>query len=178
MALPDTSLPYGIRDIKVYPYTGDTPAATGIDLPNARTLSFSEAEDFEELRGDDGVVAVHGNGASVDWDLEAGGINLDALKAINGGTVTTSGVTPDEVSTYVKNETDQRPYCKIVGQAISDAGGDFHVVLHKARSTGEVSGELSDGAFWLTSANGRAIGRAADRRIYEFLSNETVTPVT
>ena len=178
MALPATGLPYGIRDVKLYPYTGDTPAATGIDLPNARTFSFSEAEDFEELRGDDGVVAVHGNGPSVDWDLEAGGINLPALKAINGGTLTTSGVTPNIKDTYTKSDTDQRPYCKVEGQAISDAGGDFHVVLHKARSTGEVSGELADGSFWLTSASGRAIGRASDRRIYEFHHNETSVAIT
>lgn len=177
MPLPATALPYGIRDIKVFPYTGDTPAATGVDLPNSQTLSFSEAEDFEELRGDDGVVAVHGNGPSVDWDLGAGGVNLAALKALNGGEVTTTGVAPNTKDTYTKADTDQRPYCKIEGQAISDAGGDFHVVLHKARSTGEVSGELSDGSFWITSASGRAIGRASDRRIYEFIHNETTTAI-
>ena len=55
MPLP-TPLPYGIRDIKVTPYTdaaATTLAATSIDLPNARTLSFSETEEFTELRGDD-----------------------------------------------------------------------------------------------------------------------------
>jgi hypothetical protein len=178
MPLPATSLPYGIRDIKLYVFTGETPATTGVDLPNARTLSFSEAEDFEELRGDDGVVAVHGNGPSVDFDLESGGINFQALKALNGGTVTTTGVSPNAKDTYTKKDTDIRPYCKIEGQSISDSGGDFHVILHKARSTGEVSGELADGSFWLTSCSGRAIARTSDREIYSFTHNEQAVAIT
>lgn len=177
MALPTTALPYGLRDVKLFVYAGETPAASGVDLPNSRTLSFSEAEDFEELRGDDGVVAVHGNGPSVDFDLEAGGINFQALKALNGGTITTSGVAPATKDTYTKKDTDQRPYCKIEGQSISDSGGDFHVILHKARSTGEVSGEMADGSFWLTSCSGRAIGRASDREIYSFTHNEQAVAI-
>lgn len=178
MPIPATALPYGIRDIKLYPFTGETPAASGIDLPNARTLGFSEAEDFEELRGDDGVVAVHGNGPSVDFDMESGGINLPALKALNGGTVTTTGVSPNAKETYTKKDTDQRPYLQIKGQSISDSGGDFHVTLHKARSTGEVSGEFADGAFFLTSCSGRAIPRVSDRTLYTFDHNETSIALT
>ena len=89
MPLP-TPLPYGIRDIKVTPYTdaaATTLAATSIDLPNARTLSFSETEEFTELRGDDEVVTTRGQGPSVEWELEAGGLDFAACKAMQGGTI-------------------------------------------------------------------------------------------
>lgn len=177
MALPDTALPFGLRDVKLRVLGADGTPGSSVDFPNSRTFSFSEAEDYQELRGDDGVVAVHGLGATVDWSLEGGGINFEALKAINGGTITTTGSSPNTVKSYDKLETDQRPYFQVEGQAISDAGGDFHVIIYKCRSTGSVSGELGDGAFWLTGASGRGIGRTADRKIYTFVHNETVTSV-
>ena len=56
MPLTTTPLPYGLRDVKITPYTNSTTLGTPIDLPNSRTFAFTEAEDFEELRGDDKVV--------------------------------------------------------------------------------------------------------------------------
>lgn len=172
MALTNTPLPYGLRDVKVFALTGEV-AGDGIDLPNSRTFSFSEAEDFEELRGDDAVVAVRGKGAQVNWELESGGVPLEALKVINGGTITEFGVTPNQRKRYRKKTTDARPYFKVEGKAISDSGGDFHVILYRCRSTGEVSGEMSDGAFWLTGASGAAIGRETDALLYDFIQNES-----
>ena len=43
--------------------------------PHMQTLTFGETEEYEELRGDDKLVATHGKGAQVEWDLEAGGIS-------------------------------------------------------------------------------------------------------
>lgn len=112
MPLTTTPLPFGLRDVKIFPLTGETPG-TGIDLPNARTFSFSEAEDTEELRGDDGLVAVHGMGAAVDWELEAGGISFEAVAAMYGGTITETGVSPAAIKTFSKKDTDDRPYFRI-----------------------------------------------------------------
>lgn len=177
MPLTSVPLPFGLRDVKLRPLTGEV-AGVGVDLPNARTFSFSEAEDFEELRGDDGVAAVRGLGSSVDWELEGGGISFEAVKTMYGGTITETGMTPNIIKKFSKKDTDARPYFQVEGQAISDSGGDFHVLLHKCRSTGELSGEMADGAFWLTGASGRAIGRASDRLIYELTQNETATAIT
>jgi hypothetical protein len=179
----DTALPFGMRDTKVTPYTTAAATAldpTSIDQPNARTLSFSESEDYEELRGDDKVVAIRGKGASVEWEMEAGGIALPAYKAMNGGTLVTSGVTPNTVTTYTKKVTDVRPYFKAEGQSISDSGGDFHVVLYKSRASGSLEGELGDGAFWLTKASGAALPAnltGEEDTLYKFILNETETPI-
>lgn len=169
------ALPFGLRDVKIRPLTGDV-AGAAVDLPNSRTFSFSEAEDFEELRGDDGLVAVHGTGPAVDWSLESGGVSFEAVKAMYGGTITESGVAPNIKRVYSKKGTDQRPYFQVEGQAISDSGGDFHVVLYKCRCTGELSGEMADGSFWLTGASGRALP-AASGALYDFVSNQTPTAI-
>lgn len=177
-ALSETALPYGCRDIKIYPLSGETPSATGIDLPNARTLSFAEAEDFEELRGDDGVVAVHGKGASVNWSMQGGGLNFEAMSAMYGGTITTSGVSPDVIKSWLKKGKDVRGYFQAKGQAISDSGGDVVVTLFKCRCTGEFSGEMGDGAFWLSGASGRAIPLAGTDDLYKFEHRETSEDLT
>lgn len=181
-----TALPFGLRDVALFAYSGDVPGATGVDLPNARTFSFSETEDFEELRGDDGVVAVHGSGASVDWELESGGVPFEAIKVMYGGTITETGITPSVVKTFAKKGTDQRPYFKVEGQAISDSGGDFHVILWKCKTTGELSGEMADGSFWLTGSSGRATPLSSAvtgppagdvGEVYQFVQNESVTAI-
>jgi hypothetical protein len=184
MSLSDNTLPYGLRDIKLTPYTdmaGTILAATSIDLPVARTLSFTDTEDFEQLRGDDRVAAEHGNGAQVEWELESGGLPFAAFKAMAGGTITESGATPSMKRVFSKKVTDQRPYFRIEGQVISDSGGDLHCVIYRAKATGELSGEYSDGAFYQTSASGvghAVVGGDDADKLYDFIQNETVTAFT
>lgn len=178
----DQALPYGIRDTKLTPYSDATltTLGTALDNPVARSLSFSEAEDFEELRGDDKVVALRGKGASVEWEMEHGGISLAAYKSMAGGTVVTTGVTPNTVTTFKKKVTDARPYFKAEGQAINDNGGDFHAVLYRCRASDSLEGELADGSFWLTSASGQALPAlitGEEDTLYDFIINETAVEI-
>lgn len=172
-----TALPYGIRDIKLTPYTdaaGTILAETSVDLPYARTLSFSEVEDFNELRGDDRVVAQHGSGPTVEFEFEAGGLDFAAFKVMAGGTIVESGTGSTLKTVYSKKVTDQRPWFRAEGQAISDSGGDVHTVLYKCKCTEDLSGEFTDGEFFLTAASGVGIGDANDN-LYDFVENATVT---
>lgn len=173
-----TSLPYGLRDVKVTPISQTGVLGTAVDLPNARTFSFEESEEFEELRGDDKVVASRGQGATVGWELESGGISLEAYAAMNGGEVVVTGVTPAEVTTYTKKTTDAKPRFQVEGQALSESGGDFHCVLPNCKATDGLEGEMSDGSFWLTSASGTAIGDPTTDILYEFVENETATAIS
>jgi hypothetical protein len=181
MVLPAYAQPFGLRDVKLTPLgaDGSTPG-TPVDLPAARTFSFAETEDFESLRGDDKEVASHGAGPVVEWELESGGISLEAYAIMAGGLVTTSGVTPNVKKTYSKTATQGRPYFKVEGQAISDSGGDFHGLVYKAKATDNLEGELSDGSFWLTSAGGTGFPSteaALVDKLYDFVHNETAAPI-
>jgi hypothetical protein len=179
MALNTIPLPYGLRDVKITPYVdaaATTLAGASIDFTNAQTFSFTEAEDFETLRGDDSDVAVHGKGAQIQWELGAGGLNFEAYAAIAGGTVTTTGTTPNQVKRYRKLLTDQRPYFKVEGQAISDSGGDVHGIVYRAKANGDIQGTLEDGKFWITGAKG--VGLKSNEAsslgaLYDFVQNET-----
>jgi hypothetical protein len=171
------SIPYGLRDVKVAtidPITGAK--GTMVDLPNSQTLDFSESEEFTELRGDDKVVAKRGSGPTIEWSLESGGISLPALVVINGGTLTTSGTGPTVKNTYKKKATDARPYFWAEGQAMSDSGGDFHVILEKCKADGSVEGTLADGEFWITKCDGSGIATNLDD-LYSFVENVTTAAI-
>jgi hypothetical protein len=171
-----TALPYGMRDIKLRPLTGEV-AGASIDLPNSRQMQFAETESFSDLRGDDGIAASHGSGPSVNWQLEGGGVSFEAVVAMYGGTIITTGVSPNKVKTLSKKSTDTRPYFQAEGQAISDSGGDFHLLLYRCKATGDLAGTMQDGNFWLTGASGNAIGRDSDKAVWDWVQNETETPI-
>lgn len=184
MTMP-VPLPFGLRDVKITPYTDATAtvlAGQSIDLPNSRVFSFAETEEFEELRGDDELVAVHGNGPIVNWELEAGGYSLEAVAAMYGGTITETGVTPNRVKRLRKKKTDQRPYFKVEGQVISDSGGDLHAVVWRCKATDDLTGEFSDGQFWLTGASGQGLSCLIPGDdfgvVWDFVQNETATAIS
>lgn len=182
MPLTTHPLPYGLRDVRLTPFTtaAATAYGTGVDLPVSRTFSFSETEDFEELKGDDTTVASHGAGPTMEWDLESGGLPLDAYVIMAGGTVGTTGTTPNQIKRYTKLATDARPYFKAEGQAISDSGGDVHGIVYKCKADGSLEGEMGNGAFFLTKASGKGYGStvAADLgKLYDFVQNETAVAI-
>jgi hypothetical protein len=178
MALNDHVIPYGLRDVKLTPINGDGSLGDPVDLPAGRTMSFTESEDFSELRGDDRVITSRGNGPSVTGDLEGGGISFDAWKTLSGGAVVSSGATPAEKKTFTKKATDSRPFFKAEGQAISDSGGDFHIVLYRCRATGDLTGTLADGEFLLHGASFTAFADPANSdKVYDFVANETAVAI-
>lgn len=177
MALPTKAYPFGLRDVRLTPLgvDGATPGSP-VDLPAGRTLTFSETENFTELRGDDSVVTLHGSGPVVEWSLESGGISLESYAVMAGGTITTTGTAPNTVKTYRKLITDARPFFKAEGQSINDNGGDFHVLLYRCKADGNLEGEQTDETFWLTKAEGKGLGSLEASfvgRSYDFIHNET-----
>lgn len=182
MAIAANALPFGLRDVKLTPIAADGTLGTQVDLPAARTFSFSETEDFESLEGDDITIGSHGKGPIVEWELEGGGISLAAWKVLSGGTSATSGVTPATKNTYTKLVTDARPYFQVEGQAISDSGGDYHCVVYRCKADGDLEANMENGSFLLTSASGKGygdtVGATPTNKLYDFVQNETAAAIT
>ena len=177
------ALPYGIRDVKLTPYSdaqGTVLDAESIDLPNIQTLSFSESEEFAELRGDDRLITTRGQGAQVDWSLEAGGISIKAWAIISGGSVIESGLTPNRKIILRKKATDTRPFFRIDGRIVSDSGGDVHVRIYRARANDTIEGDFTDGEFFVTSASGVGLPLLDDTNdlLYDIIRNETPVNLT
>lgn len=171
------ALPFGLRDVRLYPLDAAGARGTGVDLPVSRTFAFKETVSSEELMGDDVIVAAHDYDPKIEWELEAGGISLEAYAVIAGGTVLTTGVTPAQIKTYTKLRTSSRPYFEVEGQAISDNGGDMHAIVYRCKADGDLDGKFENGGFFLTKASGKGYGRADNNKLYEFVHNETAVAI-
>lgn len=170
--------PFGLRDVKLYPFTdqsGTVLAAEGFDLPAAQTLSFADSEDYTDLRGDDELLATHGNGAQVNWNLEAGGISLQAWAVLTGGQIIEAGVTPNRTITLRKCSDDTRPYFQVRGLAMNDNAGDTVGVIYRGKCNGDISGQFGDGAFFVTSAAGIGLPIPGTKLLYDFIQHESKT---
>ena len=172
-----TTLPFGLRDVKLWPLNADGSRGTAVDLPVSRTFSFKETVSSEQLVGDDVIQGSHEYNPVVEWELEAGGYSLEAYAVLAGGTITSSGTTPAQVKTYSKKNTDPRPYFEVEGQAISDSGGDMHAVVYRAKCDGDLDGKFENGNFAMTKASGKAYGRLSDGKLYDFVQNETTAAI-
>lgn len=189
MTMP-IALPYGLRDIKLVKYpslAADSFGSTLVDLPNARTMSFNDTEEYSDLRGDDKLVTSHGQGSQVEWEMEGGGISFSAHAILAGGEVVETGIAPNRKRRFRKKSSDQRPFFTALGQSISDSGGDMHAILWLCRSTGNVEGQFADTEFLIPSVSGigfpcRVTGTLAGLEIldsvYDFVQNETITSLT
>lgn len=174
------SLPFGLRDVKVFTINPATGARVtpGEDLPASRTFSFKETVSSETLEGDDVVQGSHEYNPIVEWELENGGISFEAYAIVAGGTVTESGTTPAGKKTYTKLKSEGRPYFEVEGQAISDSGGDMHCVVYRCKADGDIEGGFEGGSFMLTKAAGKGYGQIGDNgKLYDFVQNETVTAI-
>lgn len=176
------SLPYGIRDCKLTPYldAGGTILGTvSYDLPNMQTFSFSETEEFQELRGDDRIVTTRGQGAQVEWELESGGISIRCWAIFSGGQVIESGVAPNRSIILRKRGSDSRPYFRCEGQSISDSGGDIHTVVYRCRCNDTIEGEFADGEFFATNVSGLGLPLLDDSQdlLYDIIQNEAKTSI-
>lgn len=158
--------PFGIRDIKLTPL----PSGSQIDLPVAMKLAFKERLVTAELHGDDALVSVQSNTDAVEWELEAGGIPLEAYALMTGRSVAVSGTTPTEDTTLTANSGDVMPWFKIYGKAV-DGDGDIHVKISKAKLNAPIEGEFVDGGFYVTKCSGLAVDDGTN--LYEMVQNET-----
>lgn len=181
MALNDTRLPYGLRDLKVATLDSTGTKGTLVDLPNGQTLEFTESTSEQELRGDDKIVAKRTNVDAVEWTLDAGGINFAAMKVIAGGTITTTGVTPAVKTSWRRLEGESYPDFYLEGQAMSESGGDHHTVIHRAKAN-QISGTHQDQEFWVSHAEGTGIGSLAtgadEGAVWDMVANETATDIS
>lgn len=162
--------PFGLNDVKVTDIAG----ATQVDLPAARVFSFKPVFTTNELRGDDQVVSVASRMSKAEWELEAGGIDLDALAIITGWTVTESGSTPNQQEELQFDGGDCNPYFKVYGKALGDdCDDDIHVLLYKVKLL-DMDGKLQDGEFFLTSCSGVAVDDGTNG-VIKIIQHETAT---
>lgn len=161
--------PFGINDIKLTNIAG----STQVDLPNERTLTFSENVVTGSMRGSGKTVAVVTELDYVEASLEAGGISLEAFALMTGRTASESGTTPSRVNTLTGSGAERYPYFKIYGKSLGDSTDDIHVKLFKCKLTAGLEGQFADGEFFLTNIGSIICIDDGTNGVYDLVQNET-----
>lgn len=170
-------IPFGLRDLKVYPLTGDAPG-TGVDVPRVRTLEYNIERDSADLEGDDVIVATHTFAKKITGSFEQGGVNLAIRVVLEGGTLTTTGVTPNITNTYAVKGTDVEGYFQVIGQSYNDDQGDTHVKLYKCKAVGGPNGSATQGEFGMQTCDIEAVfNGATPSKLLDIIQHESVTAI-
>lgn len=174
-------LPFGCRDCKLWKWNGGTldPAANAVDVPRIRTVELNVVRDSTTLEGDDVKVATHTFAKGLEGSIEAGGINPAVLAVLERGTVTTTGMTPNRVTTYAVRGNQTEDYFKLEAQIYADDGGDTHFIAWRVKATNGPNYSFTQGEFTLTACDLEGVfdESVTPSRLYDIVQNETVTPI-
>lgn len=168
MSAPNPGKPFGMNQIVVTDITG----TTQVPLPASRKMMCKERLKTGEFHGDDELQGVASFLEAVEWELEAGGISLEAWAIMTGRTLSTSGTSPNEVKTLTGEGASRLPYFKVYGKSLGDGDDDTHILLFKCKITDGMEGTLQNGEFWSTGVKGIAVDDGVNG-IIDVVLNET-----
>jgi hypothetical protein len=157
--------PFGLRQIALY----DTAGANTVLLPAALMLHVTPLLETARFEADGHLVGAAGFVAGAEWELEAGGISLEAIAKLTGSTASQVGSTPNRTLTLSQDTGAQMPYLRIAGRAVSDAG-DVICRLYRCKVE-SLEGTFRDGEFWVTYCKGVAVSNGSI--VYEFVQQES-----
>jgi len=185
-AITTDAVLFGLNDAKVSPLATDLTTAptygTAMDCPGVSTLSAQPIMENKENRGDGVILHTTSRMVGMDIEFKVAMLPLAMLPMIQGGTITSGGVTPAGKQTYSLKQTDAGPqYFKIEG--VWDPGevgiGDTHLSVFKVKCTEPPAVVVNDanGDYGDLTIKGRAVFTLSDKKLYEIVINETAIPL-
>lgn len=158
--------PFGLHQVRL------VRGVTVAELPVAQTLKFKERTKSAELEGNDVIAAVNTIVDAVEWELEAGGISLEAYALMTGRTATAAGTSPNETTSLKGRGGDNYPYFKVYGKVLGSGTDDIHCKIFKAKLSEGMEGTFGQGEFFVTSCKGIAVDDGTNG-LWEMVQNET-----
>lgn len=158
--------PFGLRQVVLTDDAGANP----VTLPRSLMLHVTprlQAEEFDVEGVLVGAVAVV---VGADWELEAGGISLEAWAKLTGLSVTAAGSTPNRSWSLAAAGGAVAPYVRLYGRAVGDGDDDVYCRLYRCKLT-SIEGTFRRGEFFVSSAAGVAVKHSSG--VLEFVQRET-----
>ena len=128
----------GLNDLAVFPVGAADALGTKVDVPGAQTLEFSTETDSDTVGGDDAILAVAYGAKTGSGSISTARASLTAIAAMLGLTATTTGTTPNQVTTLDEGSAPPQNYFGIKGQTMGadTAGSAYEVTIWKAKAGG------------------------------------------
>src|SRR3972149_2323720 len=161
---------FGLSGVKIVSRAVSPPSP--VDLSVATTMTFTPRMVGGQLKGSDQLVAVAAFIEALEWGVGSGAIELDAWAIMMGFTATESGSTPTRNTAMIIDAATAMPYFRAYGKALGEAGDDLHVLIQKAKVTGNIAGEFGYGAWYTPGFNGIGVKDGANG-VVRLVQNET-----
>jgi hypothetical protein len=157
--------PFGLRQIALYSSDG----SGKVLLPAAMMLHITPKVEAETFSAEGRNVGAAAFLSGAEWELEAGGLSLEAYAKLTGLTAAASGSAPNRTVTLSMDAGNAWPYIRIYGRAVSDAG-DVYCRLYRCKLTA-LEGTFRGKEFWISYASGVAVSNGA--LVLDFVQHET-----
>jgi len=173
----------GLDDVKIFEVTADTSQTltygSAVDVPGMQNIELSPSYIQKPLMQDEEIDGYYSKLKSISWSFANAKVSLDALNILEGGSITSSGTTPNQKHTFTLTDTSEPKYFKLEGKInySSDAIGDFHLVLYKCKAL-SVQVEYKAQNYAVISASGIAIPTVNNSKIRDYVVNETAAPIS
>ena len=183
MTLSKQSVILGVDDVKIFEVTEDSSTiltyGSAVDIPGIQRIDLSPNFTEKGLKGDGKILDYFIQLDTIGFSFDSAKMDLDALAILEGGSLTTSGTSPNEVHTYSVSADSTPKYFKLEGKADYTGGesGDFHFTLFKCRAN-SVTVEYKTQDYAIVSATGIAIPTTNDGKIKEYKVNETAAAIS
>lgn len=171
---------FGTQQIRIAklltdPAGGSATYGASVQLVGAKEFQLTGTINLKQLRGDNQLLAVDGTPGDLVLKIKHAKLNIDALAILEGGTVTDSGVSPNQVTTYDyfggTNLTQFKLECQNV--AVDTPGGDLHFILWKCvMSAFPVQGTMEED-YDIMDFEVRPMPRISDNRWKQVVLNQT-----
>lgn len=163
MALQKDVKVIGVKEIKLAKLTTNTEGTalaygTLIDFPGPKSIKATRKTIVKECTGAGRKLGRYEKIDGYDLEFTGAKVPLDALAAVNGGTVTASGATPNQVNMYVETGDVVGGYFKVeyIPEKVDETGiGDFHRVFYCV--SGSLNIEEKESDYATCSFKGEAI---------------------
>lgn len=181
MTLSKQTIVIGIDDAKIFELTQDDGNAltygAAIDVPGIQKIEMTPNITEKALRSDEKVLDYYVKMDCISWAFYSAKISLEVLAILEGGTISTTGSSPNQEHTYSINGVPK--YFKFEAKANYSAGevGDFHQRLYKCK-TNNVDVQYTASDYAIVSASGVAIPTTHDGRIKDYVINETAAAIS
>lgn len=188
MAVADgNTLVFGVNDCKVTPITKDDASGftlgTPIDVPGVNEIQIKTDVLKKEAYGDEVILDIFRKTKMFTGSIKAAYLNQAVMQALLGGTVTTSGTTPNTLSAYKLTGANTPQYFKVEAQVSylggekASGSGDFHLILWKVAAFNPTF-DLKAEDYAGVSFDIEALPARFDSRFLELDENETAVAIS
>lgn len=177
MAITQQAAILGITDCKIAAVTTNTATSyvkgSYIDVPGITEVTCSVILNEKDVTGDE--VMLNGFSIKMGYDITFSNqlIDLPTLALINGGTIATSGTTPDEIVTFTEKSSDNTALFDLQFKTdyVDGDPADFHMEFYCVKGYMDVKPVSGD--LYSCSFKGKAYARLLDKAFRVVTLNET-----